>query len=244
MAAHRTNWGVALLPYLEEQNVYDRYDNEADNTAPVNAFAREQYIPTYACPSDLDQARGTEVPGWGLAKVRNAYFQFGSYRGMAGRSADQYFNVPDYGVWTNYEGWRNMPWSWRGVFHVVVPRSRLDHCESFNSISDGLSNTIAIGERHRPADVPRVATFWAYGSGMLNSNAFPYSVSLEASPYNKCLSRAVHSKLCSGGWSSYHPTGLNWLMCDGSVHFLSKNMDMDILGDMSTIAGGEPGHGL
>jgi len=47
-------------------------------------------------------------------------------------------------------------------------------------------------------------------------------------------------KLCRWGWSSYHPAGLNWLMCDGSVHFLPKTIDMNVLGDLSTVAGGEP----
>jgi len=247
-ATHRTNWGIALLPYIEQRSLYDRYDQRQDCTTPANAPVVQQYVLTYACPSDLNAARGTGVPGWGYAYTVKREFHFGSYRGMAGRTAPQYYNVPDHGVWNHYMGWTNLPMNWKGVFHVIVP-GWFGQCESFDSIRDGASNTIAIGERHRPQDDATWAayswgTYWAYGSGNLNSNAFDHPMSLDAMPNQKCMAPppngAPSGKMCLWGWSSYHPTGLNWLICDGSVHFLAKNIDMNVLGDLSTVAGAEP----
>ena len=44
---------------------------------------------------------------------------------------------------------------------------------------------------------------------------------------------------CRRGWGSPHPGGLNFILCDGSETFLSTSVDMNLFGDMATIAGGE-----
>ena len=242
-ASHRTNWGIALLPYLEQQPLYDQYDSEADVTALVNATVVSTAVSVYACPSDIFDTGEVAVPRWGLAENRDREFHYGSYRGMAGRSDAHYFNVSSRGVWNHYMGWENLPPHWKGVYHVICPG--LARCESFQTIQDGASNTIAIGERHRPKDVdqdPRnYSTFWAYGTGHLNSNAYPFSDCLHTSPFWTCMARAPHGKICVWGWSSYHPSVINWLMCDGAVRPLSTNMDMELFCELSTIAGSEPG---
>lgn len=241
-ARHRTNWGIALLPYLEQQALYDRYDNEEDVTADVNAPVVSAFVPTYACPTDIFAAGDTNIPTWGIATLRNRQFHYGSYRGMAGRSDIQYFSVPDHGVWNHYMGWRNLPSHWKGVYHVICPG--LTRCESFKTIRDGTSNTICVGERHRPDDEAlsqyNYSTYWAFGTGHLNSNAYPYSDCLQASPFWECYDRAVNAKLCTWGWASYHPNIINWLMCDGAVRSSSTSMDMNLFCDLSTVAGGEP----
>jgi prepilin-type processing-associated H-X9-DG protein len=43
-----------------------------------------------------------------------------------------------------------------------------------------------------------------------------------------------------GGYSSYHPGGVNLLFADGSVRFISVNVDRVVLRALMTIAGGEP----
>ena len=240
-ASHRTNWGIALLPHLEQGGLYDQYDQEADNTALVNAPVVAAFVPTYACPSDMFGAGDLGMPTWGIADYRGRRFHYGSYRGMAGRTDIQYFSASDRGIWNHYRGPENLPSHWKGVFHVITPRLR--QCERFRDIRDGTSNTIAIGERHRAVEEisgsPDYSTYWAYGSGNLNSNAFPYSDVLNSVPFSDCVNRAIHHKMCQWGWGSYHPNMINWLMCDGAVRSLSISMDMDLFCDLSTVAGGE-----
>jgi prepilin-type processing-associated H-X9-DG protein len=36
-----------------------------------------------------------------------------------------------------------------------------------------------------------------------------------------------------------HPGGMNILLCDGSVRFVSFNVDINLLAALATIAGGE-----
>jgi prepilin-type N-terminal cleavage/methylation domain-containing protein/prepilin-type processing-associated H-X9-DG protein len=44
-------WGALLLPYIEEQNLYDRFNFKAPCWAPENAPAAQTKIPLYLCPS-------------------------------------------------------------------------------------------------------------------------------------------------------------------------------------------------
>ena len=44
---------------------------------------------------------------------------------------------------------------------------------------------------------------------------------------------------CRRGWGSLHLGGVNFLKCDGSVHFFSTSVDMPTLASLATIAGGE-----
>lgn len=54
------SWAVQLLPYIEQQNVYEHFDIEAGTYAVENKDARGQRIPTLLCPSH---------PGMGAIKV-------------------------------------------------------------------------------------------------------------------------------------------------------------------------------
>jgi prepilin-type processing-associated H-X9-DG protein len=39
---------------------------------------------------------------------------------------------------------------------------------------------------------------------------------------------------------SFHPGGCNFVMGDGSVHFVSEEIDLPIYKQLGTVAGGEP----
>lgn len=240
---HRTNWGIAILPYLEQNTLFDQYNQNVRNTAPANEEVRTSYVSTFACPSDIEGARGVAIPDWGVAVYDSAEFHYGSYRGVAGRSGRAYC-VGDYGLWANYMSWRNLPSHWRGVFPLICPG--LTECTAMRGIKDGTSSTLLVGERHRPEDRPRRATFWASSGYASTSNVFAHRANLQAQNIADCYamlepvpSGRNDNRACTYGWTSYHPGGLNWLTCDGSVHFWSTTIDMEILARMATVAGGE-----
>ena len=45
---------ISILPYLEQQALFDRYDTDAYNEDAVNEAVREALVPAYMCPSDSD----------------------------------------------------------------------------------------------------------------------------------------------------------------------------------------------
>lgn len=46
-----------LLPFIEQQNYYDKYDQTVNWSAPANAAVVATIIPTYICPSSVDPTR-------------------------------------------------------------------------------------------------------------------------------------------------------------------------------------------
>jgi prepilin-type N-terminal cleavage/methylation domain-containing protein len=239
---HRANWAISLLPYLEQTGLYGQYNQRADNTSEENRFVREQYVSVYVCPDDLDEVRGLAIPACGVASCDPcASFHFGSYRGVAGKTDAKYISIPDVGTWSNpAAAWLVIPLSWRGIYHLTCPG--LTQCESDATIKDGLSNTLAVGERHR-SDYERKDTFWAYSSANSTSDVIPFRQALHVEKYWDCVATspnyALNYKACDFGWNSYHPVTMNWLTCDGSVHSISLDVEMNLLCSLATVDGSE-----
>ena len=48
-----------------------------------------------------------------------------------------------------------------------------------------------------------------------------------------------HCGFYDAGFASFHPGGCNFVLADGSVHFLSQNISQNVLVGLTTRAGGE-----
>jgi prepilin-type N-terminal cleavage/methylation domain-containing protein len=236
---HRTCWPISLLPYIERGDLYDRYDFDADNTAAVNQPVVQTHVPVYSCPSDQSQPGQIAIPRQGVADVPGAKFQYSSYRGVQGRVDPPYFFTPDVHSWNTLRGSGNMPRSWRGIFHIVAPVEGLARCESTASVTDGLSNTLAVGERHQPMDQPTYGTFWGYARGC-TSPVYPYSISFDVLNFGECLRNSPSTKPCGyGAWGSYHVGANNWLIADGSVRTIGLNVNSQLMSRMAGIGDGD-----
>lgn len=58
-----TGFLVQLLPFIEQQGIFDRFDQDLGAYAPVNAAARAMVIPSFICPSDGGQINTDETAG-------------------------------------------------------------------------------------------------------------------------------------------------------------------------------------
>ncbi len=56
--------------------------------------------------------------------------------------------------------------------------------------------------------------------------------------YDRC-SELGESNVCKRGWGSFHTSGINFLLCDGSVRLFQPTNNLFVLAEMATIAGGE-----
>jgi prepilin-type N-terminal cleavage/methylation domain-containing protein len=145
------SWAVILLPYLEQQSLYNqwlksdgnlhRYDaNAAPNILPQTA--REAPVPVYFCPARRPN-RISNAPGSDPA-------------GLVGACGDYAVCAGDDGTTDIY----NTELA-TGAF-VRLPRKM-----TFAHITDGLSNTFFIGEKHVKAST--VSTDIPYDSALYNS---------------------------------------------------------------------------
>jgi len=202
-------WASQLLPFMEENNIYDGMNFNVAIGDASNAAARVAVISTFLCPSD---SFGTEktftVDGVTLARS--------NYPGMFGSEhmAHEDHDDDDEGVEAS-EG--------NGTF---VANTGLDKGIYFRHFTDGLSKTIAVGERDSRLD----GSVWI---GMVEG-------------IDEAASRVVgfgEHMFNEGGhfddFYSQHPGGMNVVFADGHVAFLSDSMDEATFQAMSSRAGGE-----
>jgi hypothetical protein len=191
-------------------------------------------VPTYSCPSDPD-VTDIVLPDGPVNKYQISYRR-GSYKCSAGFSDGLCV------FWTE-SGSNYCSPNRRGVLHGVSTDSKIPKIESVANIHDGTSNTLMVGE-YATVTQPLRRALWAdsYTTYALTPTVAQGRTLLN--DYDLCVSigGVGNASPCKGGWSSYHSNGFGMVFCDGAVHFLSSSIDLDLLGALATIDGGEPVH--
>jgi prepilin-type N-terminal cleavage/methylation domain-containing protein len=206
-----------ILPYLDGANLYNSIDYNVSALGVANRQAASQILPFYRCPSYSGPDYSADnyyriTVGYDKFAIRN-YVAFGA-RTVVGLSGA----VPAEGV--------------------MFPRSKT----SFRDITDGTSNTIMIVEtREENASVwidgtsAAVAARWF---AMTPPNFAGNTVAINYQPY---FPGGVFPNSIGQKWgpSSFHEGGAQHLLCDGSVRFISENLDVNVYDALVTKAGGE-----
>lgn len=224
------NWMLAILPYIEQEALYNKYDRTKNNESPENRLVRETRVAAYVCPSDYGAA-GPTVPASGPAAAAGAKYAPGSYRAVSGRSDDG-VNFLDSEMMYEYKRQS------RGPIHVVGVWKY--GCESLAHVRDGASNTLLIGESAAPPDT-NYRTYWAYSFAYYSLGGAAAQERTLWGDYNRCAAAGGDGNdiPCRRGWGSFHPGGMHFALCDGSVRFINSTIDLTLFGNLATIAGGE-----
>jgi prepilin-type processing-associated H-X9-DG protein len=136
------SWLVPILPYVEQQNVYDSIQLDINcgtgfgfmiDASHPNAAAANNLIETFLCPSDF------------------AIHQTELAMGSANPAPDNYAaNAGWPSLATGFNGERNLPGKFNGVIPFVNPSENVswhDPQIRIGDIFDGTSNTALISER-------------------------------------------------------------------------------------------------
>lgn len=215
---HNAGVHTRLLPYLEQAALYNLIDFNQPLISAANVWVFEVPLAILACPSDTGQSQ----------------FRFDA--GELSPAYDDAFTV----VFTNYVGCVGPTWYLRvSAFDPTPARDYHhglfweDHSDvRFRDITDGLSNTLMFGERARgvyPIDEHMWWGWWASGFGgdSLFTVMHPINVSLKV----KVLSSNYDFVRMMGCASSLHPGGAQFCLADGSVRFVSENLESWNLAD-------------
>jgi hypothetical protein len=203
----RRGWIVGILPYIERDDLnqifadvnYRIYDNNC-------RVARETIVSALICPSDgtgHNKQTNEFQAQWGGTKVALT-----NYKGVIGDpnmggggvgSSDEHNNSPNNGLF-----WR------RNYRHPV----------NFAQITDGLSNTLMIGE-----DVPwfNFHSTWFYSNGDYCSCHRPLNFFAKPPPPNDAHGPETWPR--DMGFRSQHPGVVQFAYADASVHVLRSNID-------------------
>lgn len=225
-----TNWAISILPYIDQAPLYQRYNFSLYNESSANQYVNQQRLPIHMCPSDMN-ARSANKPASGPGS--GLLYSMSSYRCVGGKT-----NAA--GWWDN-EQWTSISGGmrWRGVLHAIGRKGLAP--EGMHSIIDGSSSTLMLGEYHTQTSVRR-GTFWAYSYTSYNSSDISIGQPRTLIPdYDRCVAigGAGGSNACKRGWGSFHIGGIHFALCDGSVRFISTNINMNTLASMATVQGSE-----
>ncbi|MEN6405318.1 MAG: DUF1559 domain-containing protein, partial [Thermoguttaceae bacterium] len=218
---------TTLLPYLEMQSLWEQIDQNKKTNDPSTISAagdkpRYTVVSTYICPSyPYPQVIMSDPPN---ATYDGALVTYQGVAGMktSGTMTDTWGPDPEL---ASTQG--NIPKD--GIFMSGAPRNIAD-------VTAGLSNTLAIGEFvfRSTSDTTTYGKVrpWFVSEYYSSTTKSMYNLKAIVKPIN-AMAYPNFNGLPMG---SCHPGGANFLVGDGSVHFISDNITFDIYLKLSKVA--------
>ncbi len=229
-------WRGLLLPFLEETDLYEAIGPTADG-----GFTNKEPTPSqpkvFVCPSSpLGVGERPQEPGLS--------FLMSNYAGIAGSGQT------DDGVWPGLDDF----FFGRAFRDGVLPPGK---AVRLRQITDGASQTIAIGERAYFTGYHH----WVIGSNWEGNNPpnrivkevqlhgvknvrYPINADPDTFGYHRADSTTpagAPNTLKPNDFylGSHHPGGAQFVLVDGSARFFTDETDLTLLQDLATRDGGE-----
>ena len=228
---HQGNILMRLLPYLEQQAVYDALAQAYDDPSvkeSADGFKRDLVWPLFADGSDIG---AIEIAAFVCPSDDHPDNPDGrkmhNYSASAGPSPVQNNSACSCPLFKNYNKDWARPFLSTETILPAGPFNRHSVAYELRQIEDGLTNTIFFGEV-RPGCSAHAASGWTYynnGQG-LNSTIIP--INTDTCSQDKSQDACLRSCNWSTelGFKSAHPGGAIFAMGDASVHFLTESIDM------------------
>jgi len=222
-------WSAVILPYAEQSEIFDRMEEAPGIFGPYNdpCFG-EKRITFYSCPSDFQHelvgvgTLGTNCDGTNDNDNKDWYKT--NVYGVIDKDSTWFANKGE-DVPITSEIFQTPAYYGDGIL-LNVDTIRI------SEIFDGTSQTLLIGEVTGGESGSHDGNSWAGFTlrstiGHINGEG---TIPGEGEFYR-------HPKQ---GYSSYHPGGCHFGMADGSVQYISENIDPAILAALTTRGNGEP----
>jgi len=222
------SWTVALLPFMEARTLWDQMDQRKDGLASPNLAIIQQNLPGVLCPSDPDSS----TPLTRTDSARNFVLALSNYACSVG----DHFNANDEGNGYPLRYCNDC----RTVATVRGVISRYGWSARFKHIKDGLSTTMFAGEV-----IPEYCDWEDWGHQSFSTTARPinhrnseFALSFAQNWQNPALPHSwEHDQ--SIAFRSFHPGGAQFVMCDGTVHFLADDIDFKLYRALASRSGQE-----
>jgi prepilin-type N-terminal cleavage/methylation domain-containing protein/prepilin-type processing-associated H-X9-DG protein len=212
-------WTVYLLPYLEQKALAEMYRWDREWNAPETASVINTPLKVFVCPSAPGGdriARVTGPPSWTAAPA-----DYGANAGISINQIRQTYLDPET---------RNSPAGPTG--------GALTH------VTDGTSNTLLVLECAGRPDQYEMGRFVQSGRNSLEAGwaAHRSSCFLDGGsrtpPHDNFADCPMNCYNANEAYS-FHPGGVNFAFCDGSVRFIRESIEFRVYGRLWTARAGE-----
>ncbi len=221
-------WGTMILPFLDQAPLYNLLGSTVGKSypggTPATGFSAhmESFTPPNALSSTLTVYRCPSDSGPAIVNLTDFYGSgaepYGKSNYPSVQGTDSTNPVDGAFPWYDLSG--NPP-----------------ACRSFRDFSDGLSNAFLIGERQSPGLVNGLHiggdAIWA---GVVDFGDDNGGVCNSALPIN---ARTTDINTQTLDFGSMHTGGCHFLMGDGSVRFISENVDRTTYTRLASISDGQ-----
>jgi prepilin-type N-terminal cleavage/methylation domain-containing protein len=221
---NRHSWALLILPYIEQGSIYQAFQNPITGVSQTDGFnnftstdptivaARQASVSVFICPSRRGVGDLTPIDPGNLTVTGQPI----DYAACAGDTK----TAPTTGVF-KFENVSNAVTAAKGANRLA-------------DIGDGLSNSIAVGEKHIPilrlADPAIDAVAYSAGNQDSYRRIGNSTVLLAQSPDSPNASQ----------FGSWHSGVVLIVFADGSVHGLSVGLPGDTLARLTNINDGLP----
>lgn len=205
-------WAARILPHLDQAPLYNQMNFQVKMESAANAAFRISVLPVFRCPSDTAPA---EI--WTI--------QDGTGNSLANLAVANYVGVFGISDIDDCNGAPNSPCLGEGAF---FQNSRIQ----FRDFTDGLSNSIIVGERKTRRD-----------NGFDWTSTWAGVVANGEDAMVRILGTTDHTPNHPNNhfddFSSYHVGGAHFALGDGAVRFVSTNIDIGVYQHLATRSAGD-----
>jgi prepilin-type processing-associated H-X9-DG protein len=195
-------WPTFLLPYVEQDALYELINPDVNPFGPPGGFTTAAQIPGGRSQVPLHVYRCPSDTGPPLNPERGNH-GLSNYRGVRG-------------PYTSYDFFED--YDWGGIF---LQNGKL----RFSDVTDGTSNTLAVGEVIYEGDSGKTACIWA---GMRGTDATGETWPSDVTWFIDADAEQVNGP-SEWAFSSRHPGGVLFVFVDGSVRFFHNGGDTNML---------------
>lgn len=226
-------WQVRILPFMDQVTLYEKVDMnsnaawdscyQTDASGNCTQRVRHKQVPYALCPSD--SAQHTYNTDWVPTNYNGS---LGSQRTPSANGACNLFLTPT----THYEEPQGNADHGNDIVgnNISGAFGRMQAGFPIAAFTDGLSNTILVGEMLPHCDLSHTPSWWqhntqgnAHASTVVPINTMTTCRGEPNPEYPSCTDPANWN--ISWGFRSRHTGGAQFLFGDGTVRFLSQNID-------------------
>ncbi|MBR9800667.1 DUF1559 domain-containing protein [bacterium] len=218
-------WGAYILPFMEQPALFDALNigdvTLSDAIIAGSGFTDELETPisSYRCPSDTAPETNDRLP---LRRADGTNFATSTSSYVANNTSHKWHSG---GRLQGYSTRQGGTWGGPGANHDPTGLFWRDSNVRMRDITDGTSNTIALGERAWELNNPTGTTYNCKSGNVFGAAHNNEQLSIRSNLAAGSAPINYASGDCQNGFSSLHKGGAQFVLADGSVRFISENID-------------------